>query len=89
MEASVQVSVSLPAIYKDSVNDSPIQELKCKGSILVSKPNIKLTQSSYSSSHSSATTIVPEKVKLLVSVANSVNVTETTEVPRAVGVPVR
>ena len=44
---------------------------------------------SYSSSHSSATTIVPEKVKILVSVANSVNVTETTEVPRAVGVPVR
>ena len=90
MEASVQVSVSLPAMYKDSINDSPTQELKCKGSTLVSKPNIKLTQSSYSSSsHSSATTIVPEKVKLLVSVANSVNVTKRTEVPKAVGVPVR
>ena len=89
MEASVQVSVSLPAMYKDSINDSPSQELKCKGSTLVSKPNRKLTQSSYSSSHSSATTIVPEKVKLLDSVANSVNVTKRTEVPKAVGVPVR
>ena len=50
MEASVQESVSLPAIYKDSINEAPSQELKCKGSTLVSNPNIKLTQSSYSSS---------------------------------------
>ena len=89
MEASVQLSVSLPAMYNDPINDSPSQELKCKGSTLVSKPNRKLTQSSSSSSHSSATTIVPEKVKLLDSVANSVNVTKRTEVPKAVGVPVR
>ena len=88
------MELSLPFMYKDSLNDSPAHEPKTKASSLVLKSKMNVEQSSSSSSsssssHSSAITKVPVTVKLLVSVESSVRVISITDEPRAVGVPDR